>query len=170
VKEERTMRNINFMSVYEKVMKQIQEGVFLTVQTGDQVNTMTIGWATFGIAWRQPVMMVMVRNSRHTFGIIEKAADFTVSLPSGDMKKEIAFCGTKSGRDLDKFKECRLSTAKGQHVSSPIIQTPGIHLECRVVYKNAIDPVQLTRTYDHLYPEKDYHTLYFGEIVACYEI
>jgi flavin reductase (DIM6/NTAB) family NADH-FMN oxidoreductase RutF len=115
-------------------------------------------------------MMVMVRNSRHTFGIIEKAADFTVSVPSRDMKKEIAFCGTKSGRDMDKFRECQLTTANGTHVVSPIIQTPGIHFECRIVYKNAIDPAQLTRSYDPLYAEKDYHTLYFGEIVACYEI
>jgi flavin reductase (DIM6/NTAB) family NADH-FMN oxidoreductase RutF len=163
------MRDIDFMSVYEKVMKQINEGAFLTVRAGDQLNTMTIGWATLGIAWRQPVMMVMVRNSRHTFGIIEKAADFTVSVPSGDMKKQIAFCGTKSGRDTDKFRECQLRTANSRHAVSPIIQTPGIHFECKVVYKNAIDPAQLTRAYDHLYPGKDYHTLYFGEILACYE-
>ena len=86
------------------------------------------------------------------------------------MRKEIAFCGTKSGRDMDKFKECRLNTARGKRVVSPIIQTPGIHFECRIVYKNAIDPAQLSRSYDHLYPERDYHTLYFGEVVACYEI
>ncbi|MGE5258358.1 MAG: flavin reductase family protein [Hyphomicrobiales bacterium] len=164
------MRDVDFMSVYEKVMRQINEGAFLTVRAGDQVNTMTIGWATFGIAWRQPVMMVMVRNSRHTFGIIEKAADFTLSVPSGDMKKQIAFCGTKSGRDTDKFRECQLKTAKGRRVVSPIIETPGIHFECKLVYKNAIDPARLTRAYDHLYPERDYHTLYFGEILACYEI
>lgn len=164
------MRDVDFRSAYEKVMKQIQEGAFLTVRAGSRVNTMTIGWATLGIAWRQPIMMVMVRNSRHTFGIIEKAADFTVSVPSRDMKKEIAFCGTKSGRDMDKFRECPLTTANGKHVVSPIIQTPGIHFECRIVYKNAIDPALLTRSYDALYAEKDYHTLYFGEIVACYEI
>lgn len=163
------MRDVDFMSVYEKVMKQIKEGALLTVRAGERINTMTIGWATFGIAWRQPVMMVMVRSSRHTFGIIEQAADFTVSVPSGDMKKEIAFCGTKSGRDVDKFRECRLNTANGKHVTSPVIQIPGIHFECRIVYKNAIDPVRLARSYDSLYPEKDYHTLYFGEIVACYE-
>jgi hypothetical protein len=54
------MRDVNFVSVYDKVIKQIQ-GSFLTVG-GDRINTMTIGWATLGIAWRQP-MMVMVRNS-----------------------------------------------------------------------------------------------------------
>lgn len=164
------MRDIDFMATYEKVMKQIQAGAFLTVQAGEALNTMTIGWATIGYAWRKSVMMVMVRNSRHTFGIIEKAADFTVSVPSGDMKKEIAFCGTKSGRDVDKFKECGLKTAPGRQVASPILQIPGIHFECRIVYKNAIAPEFLARDYDAIYPEKDYHTLYFGEILACYEI
>jgi hypothetical protein len=38
------------------------------------------------------------------------------------------------------------------------------------MYKNVIDPTRLTREYDQIYPEKDYHTLYFGEIQACYEV
>jgi flavin reductase (DIM6/NTAB) family NADH-FMN oxidoreductase RutF len=164
------MRDVDCMAVYETVMKQIKEGAFLTVKAGEALNTMTIGWATIGFAWRKPVMMVMVRNSRHTYGLIEKAGDFTVSVPFGDMKKAIAFCGTKSGRDLDKFKTCDLKTVSGRKVDSPIIQIPGVHFECRIVYKNAIDPALLTLDYDSLYPEKDYHTLYFGEIVACYEI
>ena len=164
------MRDIDFMAAYEGVMKQIKEGAFLTVKAGEALNTMTIGWATIGFAWRKPIMMVMVRNTRYTYSLIEKAADFTVSVPTGNMKKEIAFCGTKSGRDVDKFKECRLKTAASQKVGSPIIQIPGIHFECRIVYKNAIDPTQLTREYDQIYPEKDYHTLYFSEIQACYEL
>ena len=163
-------RDVDFMAVYKSVMSQIKEGAFLTVKAGEALNTMTIGWATIGFTWRKPIMMVMVRNSRHTFSLIEKAADFTVSVPTVNMKKEIAFCGTKSGRDVDKFKECRLKTAASQKVGSPIIQLPGIHFECRIVYKNAIDPASLTREYDQIYPEKDYHTLYFGEIQACYEV
>jgi len=164
------MRDVDIMAVFEGVMKQIKEGAFLTVKAGEALNTMTIGWATIGFAWRKPIMMVMVRNSRHTFSLIEKAVDFTVSVPTGDMKKEIAYCGTKSGRDVDKFKECRLKTASSQQVVSPIIKIPGIHFECHIVYKNAIDPTRLIRDYDQIYPEKDYHTLYFGEIQACYEV
>jgi len=164
------MRDVDIMAVFEGVMKQIKEGAFLTVKAGEALNTMTIGWATIGFAWRKPIMMVMVRNSRHTFSLIEKAVDFTVSVPTGDMKKEIAYCGTKSGRDVDKFKECMLKTESSRQVVSPIINIPGIHFECHIVYKNAIDPTRLIRDYDQIYPEKDYHTLYFGEIQACYEV
>ena len=86
------------------------------------------------------------------------------------MSKAIAFCGSKSGRDVDKFKMCKLETADGQNVASPIIKAPGIHFECKIVYKSAMNPAHLDKNFDKaLYPQKDYHTLYFGEIVACYE-
>jgi flavin reductase (DIM6/NTAB) family NADH-FMN oxidoreductase RutF len=165
-----TMKDLKYMSIAEDAMSKIRKGAFLTVKAADAQNTMTIGWATFGFIWQKPIMMVAVRDSRHTFGIIEKAFDFTVTIPSGDMSKAIAFCGTKSGRDVDKFKMCNLETAGGQHVASPIIKVAGIHYECKIVYKSAMNPAFLDTSYDQaMYPQKDYHTLYFGEILACYE-
>jgi flavin reductase (DIM6/NTAB) family NADH-FMN oxidoreductase RutF len=164
------MKDKDFMSVAEDAMDKIKKGAFLTVKTGDRLNTMTIGWATVGFCWRKPVFMVAVRDSRHTFTIIEEAVDFTVSIPSGDMKKKIMYCGTKSGRDKDKFKECRLQITDGRTVASPIIDVAGLHFECRIVYKTAMDSDNMTADFEALYPDKDYHTLYFGEITACYQI
>ncbi len=106
------MKEMDYMAVAEKAMNQIKQGAFLTVRAEEALNTMTIGWATIGYVWRRPVFMVLVRDSRHTFGIIEKAADFTVSVPMTDMKDAIMFCGTKSGRDYDKYKECGLELAE----------------------------------------------------------
>ena len=163
------MKSVDYMAVAEAAIKKIKSGAFLTVRAGDRLNTMTIGWATIGFCWRKPVFMVAVRDSRHTFTIIEDAEDYTVSVPAGNMKEEIMYCGTKSGRDGDKFEACGLKTIPGQKVASPVIDVPGIHIECRIVFKSAMDPVHLSADYASLYPEKDYHTLYFGEIVACYE-
>src|SRR5664279_4015205 len=128
------MKGLNYMSIAEDAVNKIKKGAFLTVKAADALNTMTIGWATFGVIWQKPIMMVAVRSTRHTFGIMEKAQDFTVTIPSGDMSKATNFCGSKSGRDVDKFKMCNLATAKSQHVTSPIIKVPGIHLECKIVY------------------------------------
>jgi flavin reductase (DIM6/NTAB) family NADH-FMN oxidoreductase RutF len=165
------MKDLDYMTIAEDAIKRIKKGAFLTVKAGNALNTMTIGWATFGIVWQKPIMMVAVRSSRHTFGIIEAAGDFTVTVPRGDMDKEIALCGSKSGRDVDKFKMGKLETSKGMKVVSPIIKTPGYHYECKIVYKTAMNPAYLDKNYDTaLYPQKDYHTLYFGEIVACYAI
>jgi len=164
------MKNLNYQKVAEKALSQIQKGAFLLVKAGSRINVMTIGWATIGFAWRKPVMMILVRSTRHTFGIIENAKSFSVSVPLKGFEKEIEFCGTQSGRDIDKFKECNLKTTPAQKITTPILDTPGIHLECRIVYKSAMNPKFLVADYHYLYPKKDYHTLYFGEIVACYKI
>jgi flavin reductase (DIM6/NTAB) family NADH-FMN oxidoreductase RutF len=161
------MKRIDYMAVAQQAVTQIKNGAFLTVKSGEAINTMTIGWATIGYVWRKPIMMIAVRLSRHTFSIIEMAEDFTVSIPSSD----IMFCGTKSGRDYNKFKECNLQTSDSQKVITPIINVPGLHYECKIVYKSAMEPAYLNKNYDTaLYPKKDYHTLYFGEIVDCYEM
>jgi flavin reductase (DIM6/NTAB) family NADH-FMN oxidoreductase RutF len=164
------MKNLNYMSIAEDAMSKIKKGAFLTVKAADALNTMTIGWATIGFIWQKPIMMVAVRPTRHTFSIIERTQDFTVTIPAGDMSKVIAFCGSKSGRDVDKFKMCNLETAEGQHVASPIIKVPGIHYECKIVYKSVMNEAFLDKNLNKsLYPQKDYHTLYFGEVVDCYE-
>ena len=164
------MKDLNYMTIAEDAISKIKKGAFLTVKAAEALNTMTIGWATLGFIWQKPIMMVAVRPTRHTFSIIEKAQDFTVTIPSADMSKAIAFCGTKSGRDVDKFKMCNLEIANSRNVISPIIKVSGIHYECKIVYKSAMNEAHLDKSYDNaLYPQKDYHTLYFGEIVACYE-
>lgn len=165
------MKRVDSMEVAERAMTRIKEGAFLTVKSGNAINTMTIGWATIGHVWRKPIMMVAVRMSRHTFSLIEAADDFTVSIPSSDMRKEIAFCGTKSGRDTNKFEECSLQNLDSQKVVTPIIKVPGIHYECKIIYKSPMVPALLDKSVDEtIYPDKDYHTLYFGEIMDCYEI
>ena len=151
------------------VVPLIESGAFLSTYDGATFNTMTIGWGMTGVCWRKPVLMVAVRNSRHTYTIMENAADFTVSMPSGNLRDEIFYCGTKSGRDVDKLQECGLRTTAARKTTTPIIDTPGLHAECKIIYKSAMDPVFLDPDYHALYPEKDYHTLYYGEILACYE-
>ena len=162
------MKEVNEMEIAQKAVELIKGGAFLVVQAKGRKNVMTIGWAMFGFAWRKPVMMVAVRSSRFTHGIIEQADSFTVSVPTGDMSKEINFCGSKSGKDFDKFKECHLTAVKAQKVTAPILQIPGYHYECKVILKTPMDPKFMDKEMEALYPKKDYHTMYFGEIVACY--
>lgn len=163
------MKKTDYMSVADKAMKQIKKGAFITVKSKERLNTMTIGWATIGFVWTKPIFMIAVRDSRYTFGILEQAKDFTVSVPLTDMHDAVMFCGTKSGRDVDKYEACDLKLTDSHTVTSPILDTPGIHFECKIVYKSAMDPAFLDEDYAKLYPEKDYHTLYFGEIQDCYE-
>lgn len=115
-------------------------------------------------------MTAMVRKSRFTYRIIEKASSFTINVPIDDLTEALNFCGTKSGRDFDKFEECNLIAIPAQKVDAPIINISGFHYECKIVYKSEMNPDFLCEEYrESVYADNDYHTFYFGEIVACYK-
>ena len=166
------MKNVDCFSNYERIIKALNGGAFLTVKDRvDKVNTMTIAWATLGIVWRVPVFMVMVRPSRYTFELIENADDFTITFPFSDMKEQLEFCGTHSGRALDKYKECNLNIVPAQKVKSPIIEVAsGRHYECKIVQATPLDKAKLDQSINVAnYGDNSYHTYYFGEVVACYD-
>lgn len=144
-------------------------GVFLTVG-GDAPNTMTIGWGAIGYYWKRPVFNALVRPSRHTYDILNREMCFTVSVPTQDsMKRQLGFAGTTSGRDVNKFEGHGLSAAPAQHVSAPIVKECGLHFECvvRLVQDMTLD--RMDPDVQRMgYPNGDLHTMYFGEIVACY--
>ena len=141
-------KDIAFNEYAQEVITQLANGgVFLTVKDPGQnrANIMTIGWGTIGYIWRKPIFMVMVRYSRHTYGLLEKTGEFTVSVPlNQDRRKELLICGRQSGRDIDKFKECGFTPEKGKTVDTPIIKECPLHFECRVVYQQAMEPGQLS--------------------------
>jgi flavin reductase (DIM6/NTAB) family NADH-FMN oxidoreductase RutF len=166
------MKNVNYLSVTEEVMQQIKsKGAFLVTKSNDgEKNVMTIGWAAIGYMWRKPITTVMVRKTRFTHYIIEKSSSFTVNIPEENLEEALNFCGSESGRDVNKFSECKLPVVPAQKVDTPIINIPGFHYECKIVYKSEMNPYFLCKEYkEDVYADNDYHTFYFGEIVACYE-
>lgn len=163
---------MNFTDNLEKAMKYLhKQGAFLTTKVGDETNTMTISWGSIGFVWKKPMFTVLVRKSRHTHEFMEKAGEFTVSVPFDEnMKKALGVCGSKSGRDADKIKECNLELQDGKSLSTPVIKGCGVHYECRVVFKHDMAPNLLDEDIDNsMYDSKNYHTIYYGEIVNCYE-
>lgn len=145
-------------------------GVFLTVG-GEVPNTMTIGWGSIGFFWNRPVFVAVVRPSRHTYGMLMKAAEFTVSVPMArDLKAELAFAGSASGRDVDKFSGHGLTAVPAQKIDAPIVAECGLHYECKVrlvqmMTADRMDPGVLRLAY----PNGDLHAMFFGEILTCYE-
>lgn len=132
-------------------------------------NAMTIGWGTVGIIWGKPIFVVLVRPSRYTHGLMEQTEDFTVNVPSAELREAVAFCGSKSGRDYDKFAEKGLTAVPGKKVKSPIIDECVIHYECKVVHKNDVLKDELAGAIvSSAYPAGDFHTIYYGEILSVY--
>lgn len=160
-------REIKFTDMSKELLEQLQKGAFLTVKNGEKVNTMTIAWGSLGYMWNKPVFTAMVRESRYTHDVIENAKDFTVSLPlNGQMKNELSICGTKSGRNMDKFKECGLNLRHDEDMESPVIDNCDLHIECKIVYKQQMNDENLDgNVKERAYASGDFHTLYYGEIV-----
>lgn len=164
--------SVNFTHRLEEAMNYLhKKGAFLTVSANDKINTMTISWGNIGFEWNRPIFTVLVRHSRYTHELMENSTDFTVSIPLEDnLKKELAYCGSKSGRDIDKFKECNLTLEHSKIVSSPIISECSLHYECKIVYKQDMNPDLISEEVKKgSYASGDYHTIYYGEIVSCYE-
>lgn len=139
-----------------------------TKKSGES-NVMTIGWGTVGTIWGKQVFIVMVRPSRYTYEFIEESDEFTVNVPTEAMRKWVAYCGTNSGRDVDKFAEGKMSISPGQKVKSITIDASPLVYECKVIHKNQVIPANLDPDIDaRSYPRGDYHTIYFGEILGVY--
>jgi len=154
--------------VFEVTTHKLQQGLLLTTVGSDGgYNVMTIGWGLVGRLWREPVFMVAVRPSRHTFQLVEETNVFTVNVPSDGMDATIDFCGTVSGRDHDKIAERGLTALAGRRVRSPILEGCIAHFECSVIGKSRLNPELLSsNVHKTCYASGDYHTLYFGRILS----
>jgi len=134
-------------------------------------NPMTIGWGQVGIVWSRPMFAALVRTSRYTHGCLRSSDSFTVNVPPrGGLKDELALCGTKSGRDLDKAAEYGLTTVPGKAVETPVIDECALHFECRIVARTQQEreDFRSDEVLGRFYAKGDHHLVVFGEIVAAY--
>ena len=156
----------------QKALEILPGGAFLTTQNGDKVNTMTIGWGTFGCQWGMPTAEVMVRESRYTKSLLDKANEFTLTFPiDADIKPALGFCGQKSGKDVDKIAECNLSILPAKEIATPVVACKGIVFECKVVAKTEmVNNLTSANILEKWYKNGDLHTLYYATVVDCYEI
>ncbi len=162
---------MNFSENSGKILENLSKyGAFLTVGDEKNENPMTIGWGQIGISQGIAVFSVMVRQSRYSKELIDKNPYFTVSIPYDDSyKKALAFCGSKSGRDFDKIKECDLSMVKSDFINVSGVDGT-IILECEVIYKSEMTKEKTNgECNEKWYKNGDYHTIYTGKILNCKE-
>jgi len=154
----------------ETLQKLEDPGLLLVGAKNDgKRNVMTIGWGFVGVMWRRKIFVVLVRPSRFTHEFVEDGGEFTVNVPGEGMEKAVAYCGEVSGREHNKFKESKLHLVKGKKVKVPVIKECRIHYECRVIHKLRLNPRLVPdKVKKRFYPKKDFHTIYFGEILAAY--
>jgi len=164
-------REIAYADAFQETMTRLRgDGLLLasTKRSGES-NLMTIGWGAIGTIWKTPKFLVLVRPSRYTYEFIEDSGEFTVNVPTPEMADFVLFCGTYSGRDVDKLAKFDVATTPGQQVNSITIDECPIIYECRVVHKNDVVPEELGGGIaPRYYADGDFHRVYFGEILGAY--
>ena len=168
-------REVNVWDYAGKILEVMGKGILMTTAANGEQNTMVIGWGHLGIIWGKPTFCAYVRESRHTKKLVDANREFTINVPLGAIDKNIiAVCGTKSGRDMDKFKELGLETEPGMTVSVPGIRQLPLTLECKVLYQQdqvleAIEEGCRNRYYaPGTANENDNHTAYYGLVTKAY--
>jgi len=132
-------------------------------------NTMTVAWGSFGTMWSLPFAQIVVRPVRYTFEFLEKYDTFTLSTFAEAQRPALQLLGSKSGRDGDKIAETGLTPVASTKVASPGFEEAELIVECRKMYAQDMDPACFADPeIDKNYPRKDYHRIYYGEIVAAY--
>ena len=145
--------------------------VLVTVPTPDgKGNILTIAWT--GTICTNPAMTyIYVRPERYTYQFMESHDYFTVSVFPADRKKDMAFCGTKSGRDVDKVKECGLTLRYGAG-DAPFFEEAEWVLVCRKLFVQDLEASCVTdeRVLKSYTPAMGgWHRAYVGEVVEAYQ-
>ena len=97
----------------------------------ENYNIITIGW-TGTVCSDPPMCYISVRHERYSYDIIKRTCEFVINLTTVDLARITDWCGVRSGRDYNKFKEMHLTPQQGQLVKAPLIGESPLNIECRV--------------------------------------
>ena len=120
------------------------------VTSGDMENSniLTVAWT--GIINTNPAMCyISVRPERYSYNLIKETGEFVINLTTEELAYATDWCGVRSGRDFDKFKEMKLTPLVSQKVTAPGIAESPVNIECKVVQELALGS----------------HTMFVGEVV-----
>ena len=157
--------------------KNIQENVFsligdqwmlVTAGTEERYNTMTASWGGLGVLWGAPAATCYIRPQRYTKEFLDREEYFTLTFFDEKYRRALSLCGSKSGRDVDKIKECGF-TVRTAACGAPYFEQARLVLVCRKRFVQEMDPGRIPQDVkEKWYPQQDYHTMYIGEITEAW--
>ncbi|MCW4039857.1 MAG: flavin reductase family protein [Candidatus Bathyarchaeota archaeon] len=115
-----------------------------------QANIITLGMY-MPISFSPPLVCIGIAPQRYSHDLISRSGEFVVNIPSIDLVEEMHFCGTKSGRNIDKFTATSLTAIPAKVVKTPLIKECIGHLECKVIQTHVCGD----------------HTLFVGQVVSA---
>ncbi len=132
-------------------------------------NTMTISWGGLGIYGNKPVSFTFIRPQRYTKQFVDTQQTFSLCFFDETYKDILKFCGTKSGKEIDKIRECNLTL--NYHKGTPYFTEAKLILINRVLFQQPMEQKSFIDSdlEKKIYPTKDYHDLYISEIIQAFE-
>lgn len=100
-------------------------------------NIITVAW-TGTVCTNPPMVYISVRPERHSYHMIEETGEFVINLTTEDLAYATDYCGVKSGREVNKFKEMHLTPETAEMVEAPMIKESPVNIECKVVKKEEL--------------------------------
>ena len=97
----------------------------------EDYNIITVSW-TGTINTDPPMVSISIRKERHSFKIIKESGEFVINLTTEEIVRAADWCGVKSGRDFDKFKEMKLTAVSASKIKTPLIAESPVNIECKV--------------------------------------
>lgn len=99
---------------------------------GEKPNIITVAWAGT-ICTNPPMVSISVRKERYSHAIISDTKEFVVNLTTAKLCRAVDYCGVRSGRDTDKFRDMQLTPCPSACIEAPGIEECPVHIECKVV-------------------------------------
>jgi flavin reductase (DIM6/NTAB) family NADH-FMN oxidoreductase RutF len=161
---------LDFWTCTDEILRRMRDGGVLctVVDEGGGSNLLTLGWGQIGPFYHgHPIFSIAVTPRRHSFRFLEEVPEFVIAVPDDALQEAAALCGTRSGRDLDKFEAAGLTPVRSVHVRAPSILECPINVECRI-YTRIAPPHSLLTPEHRQHPIGEQHTIYFAEVLGTY--
>lgn len=142
-----------------------KEWLLITAGSESGFNTMTASWGGLGVFWNKNAATIYIRPSRYTKKFVDENDTFTISFYKEENRKALALCGKVSGRDVNKVEQAGLTPVFDEN--NTYFEEAYMVMVCKKMYHtNIVRETFDEAKYDELmYPLKDYHTIYIGEVI-----
>ncbi len=166
------MKEIKPEELNENPFKLIgKDWMLITSEKDGRVNMMTASWGGVGILWDKNVVTVYIRKSRCTKEFIDNADNFSLCILGEKYRKQLAYCGSKSGRDEDKVKATGLTVAHekcSDDSNCPYFEESRLVFVCKKLYAQEMNAQSFTKKAadfpQKFYANDDWHMMYIAEI------
>jgi flavin reductase (DIM6/NTAB) family NADH-FMN oxidoreductase RutF len=132
--------------------------MLVTSQFNEKTDLTPIAW-NFALSHKLPIIGIAVAKKHYINELIDKSGEYVVNLPDKGLLEKVKYCGSVSGRDVDKFSGSGLNMSPSRKVSAPQVAECAAHVECKVINKHRQSRVFLIRSSSRIWTKSELLTI-----------